>query len=167
MTTAATHTYVRSHTATYLTDVILGAIGDMLADLKIPVDRLYSNWDVTEKAIKAWVEEGALDQVVVECHRPSGVVDPIIEFPVSYNADGAARGTFTASRARLARFRDKIDSVPSGTTFALIITFNGPHSSQPGWTAAARADTGRLHSINFGTISTAPHGTADMRYLHG
>jgi len=162
-----TPTYTRTHTATHLTEVILGTIADILADLGITMDQFHRNWVQNENAIKAWIEEGSLKEVVLECHRPSGAVDPVIEFPVSYTATGTGNVEFTASRARLARFRAKLDRVPAGTTHRLFCTFNGPHSAQDGWVNGTRANTSGLRGINFGTLGTAPHATAGMRYLRG
>jgi hypothetical protein len=132
--TTATHnvTFTRAHTATHLTGVILGTIGDILADLTITTSQFTRNWDTNEKAINAWIAEGSLEQVVLECHQPSGVVAPVIEFPVSYAADGTGSTEFTAAHARLARFRAKLDRVPAGTTCQLVCTFTGPRTPQPG-----------------------------------
>jgi hypothetical protein len=161
-----TLTYTRAHTATHLTGVILGTIGDILADLGISHVGFTRNWEQNESAIQAWITEGSLELVVLECHQPSGAVDPVIEFPVTYTAAGTGDAEFTASRARLARFRTKLDRVPVGTTCQLFCTFSGPHTSQPGWGPGTRASTGGLRGITFGTLGRAPHGSAGMRYLH-
>jgi len=167
--TISTHTlvYTRVHTATHLTEVILGAIGDILADLGIAYSDFTRGWEQNENAIQAWITEGSLDQVVLECHQPSGTVDPVIEFPVAYTTTGAGDAEFTASRARLARFRAKLDRVPAGTTYRLFCTFAGrPHTPQPGWSPGTRASTDGLRGITFGTLGRAPHASAGMRYLH-
>jgi hypothetical protein len=169
MTSVSTYTvsFTRTHTATHLTDVILGTIGDILADLGIPISRFTRDWETNENAINAWITEGSLEQVILECHQPSGTVDPVIEFPVSYTAAATGDAEFTASRARLARFRAKLDRVPAGTTYRLFCTFSGPHTPQPGWSPGSRASTDGLSSITFGTLGRAPHGSTSMRYLHG
>jgi hypothetical protein len=168
MTSVSTHdlTFTRAHTATYLTEVILGTIGDILAHLGIPAAQFTRDWQTNETGVNAWIAEGSLDQVVLECHRPSGIVEPIIEFPVTYTASGTADREFTVSRARLARFRAKLDQVPAGTTYRLFCTFTGPHTQQPGWGPGTRASTDGLRSTMFGTLGRAPHGSASMRYLH-
>ncbi len=121
MTSVSTHdiTFTRAHTATYLTEVILGTIGDILAHLGINAPQFSRDWDTNETAITAWIAEGSLDQVVLECHQPSGTVDPVIEFPVRYTAVGTADAEFTASRARLARFLAKLDQQPGPPVSAL------------------------------------------------
>jgi hypothetical protein len=168
MTATATHniTFTRSHTATHLTGVILGAIGDIIADLGISTSQLIRNWETNERAINFWIAEGSLEQVILECHQPSGAVVPVIEFPVSYKADGTGNAEFTASRARLARFRAKLDRVPAGTTCQIVCTFTGPRTPQSGWGPASRASTDGLRGITFGTLGSAPHASAGMRYLY-
>lgn len=165
MTSTTTHTYTRTHTATYLTDVILGAIGDILADLGIHVHAYTQDWTQNENAIKAWIQERSLDQVILECHHPSGIADPVIEFPVSYTDSGSGDREFTASRARLARFRAKLDRVPAGTTYKLFCTFRAARTPQPGWEPGTRAATDGLRGITFGTLGNAPHAAASLRYL--
>lgn len=164
MTTTATYSYTRVHTATHLTDVILGAIGDILADLRIRVGPLNDRWEIYENAIKAWISEGSLAAVVLECQPPTGPAKPVIEFPVTYTATGTGDAEFTASRARMARFLAKLDQVPAGTTFRVVCTYNGPATDQPGWSATTRASTTGLQSLTFGTIGSAPHASASMRY---
>ncbi|MFJ1799764.1 hypothetical protein [Streptomyces sp. NPDC088180] len=160
------YSYTRTHTATHLTDVILGTITDILADLGINMDRFRRDWVQNEDAIKAWIKEGSLDTVVLECHQPAGAVAPVIEFPVSYTTAGDGNAEFTASRARAARFRAKFDHVPAGTTHRLFCTFNGPRTPQPGWGPGQRASTDGLRGITFGTLGSAPHASTGMRYYH-
>ncbi|MEV4845092.1 hypothetical protein AB0K20_17990 [Micromonospora matsumotoense] len=164
MTTTSTHSYTRVHTATHLTEVILGSIGDILADLGIDTGPLHARWRTNEDAIKAWITEGSLAAVVLECQPSTGTARPVIEFPVRYAASGTGDAEFTASRARLARFRAKLDRVPYGTTFRLVCTFNGTHSSQPGWSSTTRASLTGLQSLNFGTVGSAPHASAGLTY---
>lgn len=161
-----TSTYTRTNTAVYLTDVIMGTIADILADLGIDLTVLYRDWKQDEAAIAAWIAEQTLAQVVLECHQPDGTVKPVIEFPVAYRSGGEGDGSFTADRAALARYRAKIDRVPSGTTFRLVCTFVRSHSPQPGWGSGNRSDTSGLRSLSFGTLASGPHGAASLRYLH-
>lgn len=166
MSTATnTITYTRVHTAIHLTDVIMGAISDILADLGIDTSRLARDWNITENAIMAWIAEGSLECVVLECHRPGGAVDPVIEFPVQYQLSGSGDAEFVASRARLARFRAKVSTVPVGTTYKLFCTHSGVRTPQPGWGPGTRASTAGLRSTSFGTLGRGPHGAASLRYL--
>jgi hypothetical protein len=165
MSYTSTWTTTRTQTATHLTDVIMGAIADILASLRIDLTTLYRDWEQDENAIRAWIEEGSLSAVVLECHQPGAAVAPVMEFPVAYTS-GVGNAEFTASRARMARFLAKLDTVPSGTTYQLFCTFSGPRTPQPGWGPGTRASTDGLRSLNYGTLGTAPDATASMRYLY-
>lgn len=162
-TTTTTHTITQ--TATYLTEVIMGTIADVLADLGINLTRLYADWSQDEAAISKWIEERSLKQVILECHRPDGAVRPIFEFPISYDVGGRGDAQFVNSRASLARYRAKLESVPSGTSYRLFCTFSGPRTEMPGWSRGTRASTEGLRATSIGTLAEGPHGRASMRHL--
>lgn len=164
-TSTSVSTYTKTQTATYLTEVVMGTIASILADLRIDITVLYKDWKQDETAIAAWIEEGSLQQVVLECSQPNGVISPIFEFPVTYTLSGKGDATFTADRAALARYLAKLERVPAGTTFRLICTFRKEHSAQVGWGSTNRASTDGLKSLTYGTLSSAPHAVLAMRYL--
>src|ERR1700712_1578705 len=156
MSAVATQTRIstRTHTATHLAEVVLGCLGDLLGYLGIDPNRFQRNFDRNERAIAAWIEEGSLAEVVLECHRPNGSTRPIFEFPVTYDSGGTR---FVDARGAFARYLPKISSVPAGTTYSLICIFNGPHSPQDGWGPTSRASTESLRSTSMGTLGEGPH----------
>jgi hypothetical protein len=143
----------------------MGTIGDILAALGIDLTRLYRDWEQDQNAIQAWIEEGSLEMVILECRRPDGSAKPVFEFPITYKAGGGIDKAFVESRASLARYRAKIDSVPSGTSFALFCSYNGPHSEQTGWGPANRSSITGLSPLTFGTLGSGPHAGVGLRYL--
>jgi hypothetical protein len=169
MTPSSTSTHSTVHvitqTAVYLTDVVMGTIADILGTLRVDITRLYSDWKQDSTAIAAWIAERSLDEVILECHQPDGSVAPVMEFPVSYRADGAGDAKFVADRAALARYRSKLDTVPRGTTYSIICTFSRTPSPQPGWNPATRASTADLRAHTFGTLAAGPGASMAMRYL--
>ena len=165
MTHTSTTTFTRTHTATHLADVILGSVADILATLGIDPTRLFGDWGIDQQAISNWIEEGSLKCVVLECYQPSGTVNPVLEFPVAYDATGEGNRKFTADRASVARYLAKLEAVPAGTTHRLICTFNGDHTAQPGWSPASRASVAGMRSHSFGRLAAAPHASADLRYF--
>lgn len=164
-TSTSTRTHTRTHTATYLSDVIMGAIGDILGILGIGAAGFFSDWDQDQRAIAAWIEEGSLKEVILECHGADGVVRPVFEFPVTYEPGGQGDGNFINSRAALARYHAKLATVPAGTSHRLFCTFSGPRTPQPGWGPGIRASTSGLRSTSFGSLAEAPHARASLRYL--
>lgn len=164
-TSTSVSTYTRTYTATHLADVILGSIADILGTLRLDPTRIFADWDTDQRAISAWIVEGSLKCVALECHQPSGAITPILEFPVSYTGTGEGDRKFIADRAALARYLAKLQTVPTGTSYQLFCSFNGSHSNQPGWSAANRASTSGMRSYSFGTLASAPHASASLRYF--
>lgn len=164
MSYTTTSTYTITQTATHIADVILGSIADILGTLSIDPTRLFADWDTDQSAISAWIAERSLATVALECHQPGGRVTPVFEFPVSYVGTGEGDRKFTADRASLARYLAKLKSVPRGTTFRLFCSFNGPHSEQTGWGPGTRASTSGMRSYSFGTLTSAPHASAQLKY---
>ena len=72
----------------------MGAIGDILALLRHRLQqRCAADGISTSSAIAAWIDEGSLEMVMLECRRPAGTVNPIFEFPVTLPAvSGCGRG---------------------------------------------------------------------------
>lgn len=162
-TSSATRTITRSHTAVHLTSAIMGALTEILTHLGISASTLLTKWDQTyQPALEAWIMEGSLEQVVLECTRPNGSVDPIFEFPIEYFTDGSA--ALSHRHVALARQWVKVHSVPPGTTFAVICTYRFPESSQPGWTTTTRASTAGMRGVSLGTLAAGPHASASVRY---
>ena len=165
MTYTSVATYARTHTATHLADVILGSIADILGTLGIDATRVFADWDTDQRAISAWIGEGSLASVTLECHQPGGSVAPIFEFPVSYVGTGEGDRKFTADRAALARYLAKLQTVPSATVYRLFCSYNGSHSDQAGWGPGTRASLSGMRSYSFGTLAAGPHASAGLRYF--
>lgn len=165
MTSTSVSTHTRTHTATHLADVILGSVADILGTLGIDATRMFADWDTDQRAIVAWIVEGSLASVILECHQPSGTVAPIFEFPVSYAVTGEGERKFTADRAALARYLAKLQSVPTSSTHRLFCTFVSAHSAQQGWSAGILASVSGMRSYSFGTLATGPHANAGLRYF--
>ncbi|MDT4995301.1 MAG: Bacterial domain 2 [Actinoplanes sp.] len=165
MSTATYSTlYTRTHTATYLTDVVLGSIGDILAHLGLGLTRHYATFATNETAINQWIHEESLDSVVLECTAPNGTIVLVAEFPLDYTGGGQQQAEFVNSRAALARYRAKLAAVPAGTTYRLVCTFRSAHTSMPGWSTTSRASTAGVSGYTFGTLAGAPHASASARF---
>jgi hypothetical protein len=164
MTTAtSTYTVTRSHTATHLSNAICGAIVEILSTLGMSASSLANRWGaVYEPAIRAWIIEGTLAAIVVQCHQPGGAVAPILEFPIEYSNDGS--GSLSHRHIALARLWAKLSPVPTGTTFKVICTYQGLPSDQHGWESTTRASTAGLVPNSLGTLAGGPHATASVRY---
>ena len=89
-TSTATRVVTRAHTATHLSNAVAGAIADILGRLGISSRQLMADWPrLHDPAIRAWMEEGSLAAIRVECTQPGGKIEPIFEFPIDYFDDGS------------------------------------------------------------------------------
>ena len=165
-TSTATHVIIRTHTATHLSSAIEGALAEILTHLGISARSLMDQWDtVYDPAIRTWIEEESLSQVVLECHRPDGRADPILEFPIEYLSDGSKR--LSHRHAALARQWSKLNRVPTGTEWTIICQFQGTRTRMDGWGPASRASTAGLSSVTLGTLAAGPYAAASLRAYTG
>ena len=161
--TTSTAVYTRVHTATYLTEVVLGAVGDILAHLGLSLGNHHANFAQNEAAIAQWIIEQSLETVILECTTSAGRLAFAAEFPVTYAGNDQQRSEFVSSRAALGRYRAKLASVPAGSTYRLVCTFRTAASDMPGWSSTTRASTAGLNSYSFGSLASAPHASASLR----
>lgn len=161
-TATTTYLITRAHTATHLTNAIAGAIADILGHLGIDTTRILTRWAHDyDPAIQAWIKEGSLAAVIVECHRSDGNTQPVFEFPISYHTDGSAN--LNHRHVALARQWTKLNRVPAGTTVDIICTYRGAHSPQPGWGPTQRASTDGLRARTLGILAAGPYAEASIR----
>lgn len=162
MIATSTWTITRAHTATHLTNAIMGAIAEILTHLGISARSLMDLWDsVYQPAIWTWIAEGSLSQVVLECHRPSGRVEPILEFPIEYSSNGSA--SLSHRHVALARQWVKLNRVSAGTSWKILCQYRCTPTDMYGWTAGYRASTVGLRSVTLGTLAAGPYAAASIR----
>ncbi|WP_394804089.1 hypothetical protein [Clavibacter michiganensis] len=163
MTSTTTSTYTRTQTATYLSDVLMGTMRDILVQLGISAKTLLDDWDQNQRAIAAWISEGSLGKVVLECHQPQGAVNPIFEFPISYDAANVGDRAFVTSQASIVSYISKVRSVSVGSTFKLYCEFQSARTPQPGWQSGNRSATSQLQARTIGTLASGPHASTAAR----
>ncbi len=159
-------THTRTQTATYLAEVILGAVADIVATLGLDPSKL--DIQDIERAMTIWLAEQSMEQLVLECYTPAdGVAHEVFEFPVQYSS-GGANARFTADRATLSAYRAKLRKVPKGCTYRVVVTYvSGRTRTQvDGWGPTTLKSTEGMQSRVFGTLGSAPDADVSMRYLY-
>lgn len=155
--------HTRIETAVFLSDTIMGAFIEIVAALGLSHAYLTSQWTLIENALKQWIEEGSLDEVVLEC-GPSDQPYSVFEIPVRYSY-GTGEVEYVANKARLARYMAKLDSVPAGATYRVVASHNGTRTPMPGWSSTSRASTDGMSSFSVGSLGRAPDASISGRYL--
>ena len=164
-TAVGTHINTRVKTAVHLTDAIMGTFQNIVASLGLSSGYLQNHWDVIERGLKAWIAEGSLDEVRLEFGSES---DPEVIFviPLSYEVTGDGDVTFVTSQARLARMMAKLETVPAGTSYRLVVSHNGSYQWVDGWQNSSFADTSALtSSYAMGNVASGPDASASINYL--
>lgn len=163
-TTMRTSTSTRTQTAVHLTDVITGAFSHILASLGLSAGYLQSHWNTIETGLMTWIEEGTLTKVSLEFGDSTTPV-AIVEIPLQYRYGGTGDAEFVANRARLARQMAKIQWIPVGTSYRVVVDRSGPYTDVPGWYATTAASRDGLASYNLGSLGYGPDASLSMNYL--
>lgn len=160
----ATRVTTRTHTANYLSGEILGAFSDILAHLGLSGSAFGKQWPSTEAALVLWIQEGSLDKVRLECVAPNGA-KAFFEVAVGYDASGTGEAQFVSQQLALARYRAKVESMPHTSTYRLLVWTKSWRTHIAGWTETTEGSTDGLIARSFGTLASAPHASASLRYF--
>jgi hypothetical protein len=113
-----------------------------------------------DPAIRAWITEGSLSIIHLECTRLNGTVNPIFHFPIEYYDDGSAE--ISQRHIAQARLWSKVNKVPLGTTFAIKCSYRSKHTDQPYWSDSTLASTDGMSKTNFGTLASGTYASASV-----
>lgn len=160
----ATRVTTRTHTANYLSGEILGAFSDILAHLGLSGSAFGEQWPSTEAALVVWIQEGSLERVRLECVAAMGL-KAFFEVAVTYDASGTGEAQFVSQQLALARCRAKFDSMPRTSTYRLLVWTKSWRTAIAGWTETTEGSTAGLIARSFGTLASAPHASASLRYF--
>lgn len=163
VSTLRASTSSRTRTAVHLTDAITGGFAFIISHLGLSVSYLETHWDVIERGLMTWIAEGSLADVYLEF---GDAADPIavFEVPIEYNSAGQAKEEYVANRVRLARLATKIQQIPAGTPYRVVVSHNGSHTGVDGWSSTKLADRSGLATQNLGTLGSGPDAAASLLY---
>jgi hypothetical protein len=161
-TATNTYSYTSTHTATYLTDAILGTLAEAIAQLGLQPTVITRDWALIEAGILAWIKEHSLKCVSVEFADSTGKVITVVDFPVSYTTTGVEGAAFSVSTARISRFLSKFRALPASTRTRLVVDHYGYHTPMPGWSPTHGVHRAGLRATSAGTLASAPGATASL-----
>lgn len=162
--TTGTYVETKTRTAVYLTDVIMGTFENILAHLSFGSAYLTRHWNTIERGLITWIAEGSLEDVRLECGDPS---DPeaVFKVPLGYQVSGDGDITFVTSQARVARALAKLESVPAGTRYRVVVSFRGAHTEVDGWESTTAVSTDGMRSYALGSLGAGPDASASLTYF--
>lgn len=162
----STGTYVQTNvrTAVHLTDVIMGTFEHILAHLGLSSAYLSRQWKTIERGLRTWIAEGSLGDVRLDCGDPQDP-DAVFQVPLSYRLNGDGDIAFVTSQARLTRALAKLESVPTGIAYRVVVNFDGDHTHVDGWSPTTSANTNGMNSYAFGSLGAGPDASASLTYF--
>jgi hypothetical protein len=163
-TSVGVQTETRVRTAVHLTDAIMGTFSHILAHLGLRSAYLNEHWTTIEVGLKTWIAEGSLEAVRLECGaraRP----DAVFEIPISYKITGSGDITFVTSQTRITRSLAKLQSVPSGSSYRVVVEHTGAHTQIDGWKPTSLADISGMSSYSLGGVASGPDASARLTAL--
>jgi hypothetical protein len=127
-------------------------------------DCLSLHWKTIERGLRTWIAEGSLDDVRLEC-GDTGDPDAVFQVPLSYRLNGDGDIAFVGSQAPLTRALAKLESVPNGRAYRVVVTFDGDHTHIDGWSPTNSASTNGVSSYAFGGLGAGPDAMASLTHF--
>jgi hypothetical protein len=158
-------TATRAQTAVHVTGAVMDTFQNVLASLGLSSRYLDRHWDTIETGLKAWIDEGSLEHVQLECGDARDP-DAVFLIPLSYRTAGNGDLAFVTSHARVVRALAKLESVPAGTDYRVVVKTKSWAKELDGWSSTTAADTSGLSSYELGGVAGAPHASASLTYFH-
>jgi hypothetical protein len=163
-TIVGTQSETRVRTAVHLSDAIMGTFEHILAHLGLTSTYLNQHWKTIEAGLKTWIAEGSLEAVRLECGNPDRPV-AVFEIPITYKITGSGDITFVTSQTRITRSLAKLQSVPAGSSYRVVVSYAGTHAHVDGWHETTLGDTSGMSSYSLGGVARGPDASARLTAL--
>lgn len=164
MTAVSTHTYMRTHTATYVSDKLRNFLKLLVNHYGLNPEGVVDAWSSwVDRAARAWLESGHLESIVIEFFRPGSTVALARwDFPIRYDGNGG--DDMWIDRNFFQDAIDKAAAPPRDCTYRILLTHaaNPPHVD--GIEFVPFLSLGKLVSREIGTVVATPDIMASARY---
>jgi hypothetical protein len=153
------------HTCTYLGSKISGALQGILTEAGLGQLSLKYDWDDVEGALRQWLGEQSLKDVILEIFEPgSDVAAARFDVDISYvggEPTTAFRNDLTTSRiaARKAAIKAGGD-----LRFRVVLNLKDGHSPRTGWSSTKPRGTGTMSVRVMGELAAGPGATSHLRF---
>jgi hypothetical protein len=161
---AYSQVFVRSHSIVFFSDSMRTALRELIRENGLDPDKLMQEWATIERGVRAWLDSGHLNNIVVEFYRPwSSVASARWDFPVGYSGSGVDDDMWL-DKSYLRKLIEKAARPTKDCTYRIVLcTGSGaPHVS--GFTSCSFLSTGQLSARQAGTVIATGHMTAGVTY---
>lgn len=161
-TFVSTPTY--THTVTHMTDKLLTSISNIIRDSGLDMARFCCIRDVLEAGIKAWLESGHLEYVVLEIYEP-GTEKLIKLWKFEVFTDGTGEQGFWFDGLDIRYHLKKAGAVPSSCDYGVKVQNTRGEPAVPGWSSCSFRDASALRQYSLGTTISVGSTGARTSYF--
>ena len=162
----STFVSVRSytHATTYVADNILKSLKNILLYSGLDPEELVDDWEVLHRGIRAWIDSGHLEKVVLEVYDPQ--TDALVgrwDVNISYEWNGD-EGEFWTDTDAIRFAIKKAGLLPSSAKYRVVATTAPGRPEVSGWTSATLRSTNGMVEQRIGTSIEASGLTGAVSY---
>jgi hypothetical protein len=140
-----------THATTYVADNILKSLKNILLYSGLDPDKLADEWDVLHRGIKAWIDSGHLQKVVLEVYDPR--TDALVgrwDVNISYEWTGGD-GQFWTDTDAIRFAIKKAGVLPSTAKYRVVATTVRGRPDVSGWSTTTLRSTDGMIEQRIGT----------------
>jgi hypothetical protein len=130
MTSVAVNTY--THSVTYVADNILKSFKDIIRLSGLDPAKLANDWDSNMRAIKAWLDTGHLEKVILEVFDPRNS-ELIVRWDIDIVYGWSGDGSFWTDTEQLRYHIRKAGLAPSAATYDVLLKTKPGRPEVAGW----------------------------------
>lgn len=160
-TFVSTPTY--THTVTHMTDKLLTSISNIIRDSGLDMGRFCRTREVLEAGIKAWLDSGHLDYVVLEIYEP-GTEKLIKLWKFEVYTDAAGDQGFWFDGADIRYHLQKAGAVPAHCDYGVKVQNKPGRPAVTGWSDCSFRDASALRQHSLGTTISVGNTAARTSY---
>jgi hypothetical protein len=139
MTSVAVNTY--THSVTYVADNILKSFKDIIRLSGLDPSNLVNSWDSKMRALKAWLESGHLEAVVLEIFNPkTGALITRWDVDIVYNWS-SGDGSFWTDTEQLKYHIRKAGIAPADARYEILLQTKPNRPDVAGWSSGKYRST--------------------------
>jgi hypothetical protein len=164
MSTTYSHVYNQAHSFVFLSDNMRNVLREVIRENAISPDKLMQEWGTIERGIRAWLDSGHLNNIVVEFFKPGAAeADARWDVPIGYSGSGVDDDMWL-DKNYLRQIIAKSKRPSSRCTYRVLLCTDDGAPAVDGFTRCTFLSTGQMSARQAGTVIATGHVTAGATY---
>jgi hypothetical protein len=161
---AYTNAFSRTHSIVFLSDNLRNTLREVVRENGLDPHKLMQDWQTIERGIRVWLEDGDLNNIVIEFFKPGSSTSAARwEFPIGYNGSGV-KDDLWLDKSYLRQLIAKSARPTTDCTYRILLCTAPGAKSVPGFVSCPFLSTGQLAARQAGTVIATGHMTAEATY---